>query len=143
MTVPFKAYNGIAPDAEFTYATSVSWNGAKKVHVWAKVQVLGNGGSSEYLGLSGLQLFVQSNNWANYSSVWVNVSPTFGDGAWHEIVMDILAPDGGRPGGSGPDVATASVQRIGMAIVPPTARPVGAPATPPTAALLLDDMWLE
>jgi hypothetical protein len=63
--------------------------------------------------------------------------------AWHEVVEDLLVPDGGQANRSGPDVSLATVQRLGVWLVPQMTQPAGGPAAPSTTVLLVDDIWLE
>jgi hypothetical protein len=143
LTAPFTAYTSDFPDVEFNFGPSASWN-ATKLHLWVKVQIpTTNGGSPDYTALNAVSTFVQSNAWNNYSFMWINVTPSFSDGAWHEVVEDLLVPDGGQVNRSGPNVALASVQRVGVWLVPQATQPTGGPTAPSTTVLLVDDLWLE
>ncbi|HZU85781.1 MAG TPA: hypothetical protein VE987_22805 [Polyangiaceae bacterium] len=144
MTVGFNAYGGNGATAQFTYGgPGASWGSASRLHLWMKLQPLDDAGAGDFAALATVELFVLSNTWANYSFASGTIYPTFADGAWHELVLDVVGADSGQPGRSGPDVVTSSIQQFGVSITPASARPSGAPPAPPTTVVLVDDIWLE
>jgi hypothetical protein len=142
MTVVFGAYDGKAANLTFTYGPGASWVGSR-LHVWVKLQMAGDGGALGYQALDSVALFVLSNGSANYTFFSRTINPSLSDGDWHEIVLDLSAPEGGPTGRNGPDVVTGNVQGFGVSVWSATARPAGGPSAPPTTTLLLDDVWLE
>jgi hypothetical protein len=142
LTAPFATYNGASAYATFNYDPPTSWSNWRLLHVWTKMVIDGDAGDLGYRAMNGLQLFVQSDNFSSYASQFAN-TPTYTDGQWHEITLELFAPDGGRPNGGGPDVVVNSVQRIGLAVVPFSSKPSDGPNAPPTVTVLLDDVWLE
>lgn len=142
LTVAFSAYTNAVPDIEFNFGAA-SWK-ATKLHMWVKVQIPNAGaGSAAYSALNAVSPFIQSNAWTNYSFMWLAVAPLFGNGGWNEVVVDLIVPGAGQANRFGSDVDLASVQRLGVSLVPQATRPAGGPAAPSTTVLLVDDVWLE
>jgi hypothetical protein len=140
LTIDFAAYTSAVPDMEFDFGAA-SWS-ATRLHMWVKVRVAA-ADAGAYAALNAVSPFVQSDNWADYTFMWLDVPSTFGNGAWNEVVLDLVAPDGGQVNRFGPDVDLASVQRLGVSLADLTTRADGGPAAPSPTVLLLDDVWLE
>jgi hypothetical protein len=130
-SISFTSY-GQNTDVEFFYNTAANWTGRTRIHAWVKIAPVGGDSSA----LSGVLIFVQSNNWANWSSNWTNVDASIADGGWHELVTD-FTPSGGTP------VVTNNVQKFGIQLVSQSTQPTGGPAVPPATVLTVDDIWLE
>ena len=142
LTVAFATYTTAVPDIEFNFGAA-SWK-ATKLHMWVKVQIPGaDSGSAAYATLDAVSPFVESNAWTNYTFMWLDVASFFGNGGWNEVVVDLIAPDAGQANRFGQNVDLASVQRLGVSLVPQATRPDGGSPGPSTTVLLVDDIWLE
>jgi len=130
LQIPFRGFTTSLPDTEYVFATPAVWH-ATKLHAWVKLEVAND---TAYESLRAVQLFLQSEAYARYSSVELAVNPTLSDGGWHEVVLDLLTP------AMGPAVGTASVDKIGFAVATAGFQ-IG--LAPSTTTLLLDDIWLE
>ena len=123
---------------------SESWSSTtSRLHAWVKLQPQVDGGAAPFATLGTVGIFIRSHASTNYTFVVANVNPSFADGGWHELVLDLSAPDGGAPGRTGLDVDRTDVNAFGVFVSAATVRPPGAPAVPPPVRLLLDDVWLE
>jgi hypothetical protein len=146
LTVGFGAYDGTSASVSFDFGTAQQgavWSATKRLHAWVKLAMQGDAGTFDYAALNGIELSLSSNGGANFSFLAQDVNPTFNDGAWHEMVLQFSASASGQPGRSGPDVATANVQRMSVLVSVASLRPAGASSPPATVVLLLDDVWIE
>jgi hypothetical protein len=128
--VPFTAYSSKeAVSATFNYGTAADWTGFSKLHFWIKIE------TSTIAELNGVQTFIQSNGYAIYTSQFTNASPTFVNGDWQEVVMD-LDPSSNTP-------VLSTVNQLGVQVLLASAAPSAGPATPNPVTFLVDDIWLE
>jgi hypothetical protein len=129
MTIPFSAY-GNKEKAAVEKASTVDWTGKTSLHVWVKVA---DPGAGTIAFLNGIQVYVQSMNYAVYSSKFVGAA-TFDDFMWHEIVLDLTAA---------PPVVLTDVSKVGVQVLAAATRPPSAPMTPSTTVVYVDDIYLQ
>jgi len=127
-TFPFTSYGQSGSTSVFL--GSISLAGRKALHAWIKLPPPAGG----YSVLSGVQLFVQSGNFATFNNQFGAVTG-FSDGTWHEVVLDLMAAT--------PPVMLNDVDGIGVAVFTVNSQPGGAPAAPGSVTVLIDDVWVE
>ena len=111
----------------------IDWTGRSKLHLWMQIPALN--GPSGYSLLSELDVVVQSASNANGSTQVFPIQP-FSDGAWHEIVFNLLAA---TP--TPVDLSTAG--KIQIVLTSVGEPPVCGPTAPGQIILIVDDIWLE
>jgi hypothetical protein len=132
LTVPFSVY-GADEAAEAQATFSADWSAYTTLHAWVKVAEPA-GGTIDYL--KAIQLFVQSNGYAEYDSAWVD-GPEFADFGWHEITLNMAAEG----------TVLSSIDQIGVQLIAHTSQADAgggsASAAPETTVVYIDDIYLD
>jgi hypothetical protein len=135
----FTAFDGQLVQAQYNYPTPMDWTGRKTLHFAVKVVATAAG----FETLSGVQGFVGSGpSYANYRASFMNAA-TFSDGAFHQIAVDLSLDDAGVPDAATNAYDPNEVDNFGVQILSTSAAPDGGPATPGSAELIVDDVWIE
>jgi hypothetical protein len=137
LAVPFTAYGSQENGSVQVSLGGVNWTGRTELHFWVKLA------TANFAGISGVQAYVQTDAYAQYTSQFVNAS-VLADGLWHEIVVDLVNPtDDSYTNADGGVLDLASVSGLGVQVTADTAAPAGGPAEPSTVTLSVDDIWVQ
>jgi hypothetical protein len=127
--VTYSGYN-VTSGVLYNYgAGGVDWTGRTRLHAWIKLT------TSDYTTLSGVQLIVESNNYAVKRYGGFLTATTLAVGTWHEAIVSL--------GTAATDYFPTNVNDFQVQLLTPGAQADGGPAAPSPATLLVDDIWLE
>jgi hypothetical protein len=134
MTVQFASYGDPSASLSTTFNnTPQNWSSYVKLHIWVRLI------TTNYAAVNGVQSFINSNGYANYSNSNVFLGgSTFSDGNFHEVVFDLLHPNPFTGA-----VVLGVINKMGVQVlVQDVPQDGGVPAAAPIQ-LLVDDVWLE
>ncbi len=134
MTVDFVSYGDPGASVSTTFGnTPANWTGFSKLHIWVKLV------TTDYTAINGIQSFINSNGYANYSNSNVFLGgSTFSDGAFHELVFDL-----NHPNTSTGAVFFSVINKMGVQLLVKGAPTEGGVPSAAPVDVLIDDVWLE
>jgi hypothetical protein len=145
--------SGVNGSASRFLPAPLDWTGKTRLHISVKVEVPGGPHSTDYLAINGYQGYIFSGGYSVYTpsdqfvGIGYSVNSPAADGAWHEMTIGLaVCPEGGTTPGCnprGPSVVANMVDGFGVQLLLASTQATGAPAIPPMATLLIDDIWLE
>jgi hypothetical protein len=163
-TVPFLGYDSEQAALEYNFPGTGGyplWTGVTKVHFAFKVAVQAQGGllegdaaTADFAGVNSVASFAQ---WGNFGSATYNagnastgnyVNGTGLTGRWQSVSLVLndstqMVDAGGFPVPMGVSCAAGNACKLAIQSDVPAAPPIGAPASPPTLVIFIDDIWYE